>query len=424
MLGEISTFEQETAMFRRNFLKVSALFGAGMLASEMVPAAAQGEPAPAPGGAAPAPFPAAPALAHPAPAPALPPPYGPPGARGKVAEVYQRAREVLYPICRVCPQCDGVACAGEFPGMGGLWSGASFQNNFNDLRQVRLKLRPLNAVSAQDRKPDTSTVIFGKKLSLPAMAAPIGGTVTNFRGILPDTEYFDRIIGGCVDAGTVGAVGDGQTDPLDEVARRYQVVQHYGGRAIAGIKPRPQGNLLKVVRLAEAAGAFMIAIDIDSAGRYQGNPRDLAVEPKSVAQLREIVRSTRIPVVVKGIMTPEDALAAGEAGAAGICVSNHGGRVLDHTPGTAAALPAIADAVKGRLVILVDGCVHYGDDVLKYLALGADAVLVGRHLARAAFGGGRQGVDLFLRTMRQELEAAMVVTAMPDVRSIDRRVLA
>ncbi|MGA2080725.1 MAG: alpha-hydroxy-acid oxidizing protein [Holophaga sp.] len=90
-----------------------------------------------------------------------------------LAEVYQRAREVLYPICRVCPQCDGVACTGEFPGMGGLWSGASFQNNFNDLRQVRLKLRPLNAVSAQDHKPDTATVIFGRKLSLPAMAAPI-----------------------------------------------------------------------------------------------------------------------------------------------------------------------------------------------------------------------------------------------------------
>ena len=69
--------------------------------------------------------------------------------------MYQRAREALYPICRVCPQCDGVACAGGSRAWAGLWSGASFQNNFNDLRQVRLKLRPLNAVSAQDRKPPT-----------------------------------------------------------------------------------------------------------------------------------------------------------------------------------------------------------------------------------------------------------------------------
>ena len=259
---------------------------------------------------------------------------------------------------------------------------------------------------------------------MPALAAPIGGTGSNFRNLLPDAEYFDRIIGGCVDAGTIGAIGDGQMDPMDQVRARYDVIKRYGGLAIAGIKPRPQANLMQLVRLAEEAGACVITIDIDSGGRYQGNSRDRAVEPKSVAQLREIVRSTRIPVVVKGIMTPEDAVFALEAGAAGICVSNHGGRVLDHTPGTAAVLPEIAERVKGRLVILVDGCVHYGDDVFKYVAQGADAVLVGRHIIRAAFGGGRQGVALFMRTMRDELEATMVVAGVPDVRGIDRRALA
>lgn len=413
-------------MFRRNFLKASALFGAGVLASEVTLPAAVTEQ-----GIAKLPIAAgAPPVTDALPPPAAPTaapestPYGPPSARGKVAEVYQRARQVMYPICRVCPQCDGVACAGEFPGMGGLWSGASFQNNFTDLQKVRLKLRPLNAVSNQDRKPDTSTVLFGRKLSLPALAAPIGGTDSNFRHLLADAEYFDRIIGGCVDAGTIGAIGDGQMDAMDLVKGRYDVIKRYHGLAIAGIKPRPQANLLQLVRLAEDAGSYLITIDIDSGGRYQGNPRDRAVEPKSVAQLREIVRATRIPVVVKGIMTPEDALFALEAGAAGICVSNHGGRVLDHTPGTAAVLPAIADKVKGKLVILVDGCVHYGDDVFKYVALGADAVLVGRHIIRAAFGGGRQGVALFMRTMREELEATMVVSGVADVRGINRQVLA
>ena len=400
-------------MFRRNFLKASALFGAGALAGEVIlPATASAEQAAkeaAPTAKAPAPF---------------APPYGPGSAKGSVAEVYQKARQVMYPICRVCPSCDGVACVGEFPGIGGLGSGMSFQNNYHGLQRVHLKLRPLNGVSDQDRKPDTSTVIFGQKLSLPAVAAPIGGTAGNFRGLLPDAEYFDRIIGGCVDAGTMGAIGDGQTDKMELVKGRYEVIARYQGKAIAGIKPRPQQSLLSVVKLAEAANAWMISVDIDSAGRYRGNPRDLAVEPKTVAQLREIVQATRIPVVVKGIMTPEDAMLAREAGAAGICVSNHGGRVLDHTPGTADVLPAIANKVKGKMVIFVDGCVHYGDDVLKYVALGADCVMVGRHIIRAAFGTGRPGVGLFMKTMRDELEAAMVVTACPDVRSIGRRILA
>jgi len=401
-------------MSRRDFLKTSALFGAGALAGGvMLPATMSAQQA------AKAAEPATSA----APA-AFAPPYGPGSAKGNVAAVYQKARQVMYPICRVCPACDGVACVGEFPGIGGLGSGMSFQNNYRGLQNVHVKLRPLNGVSNQDKKPDTSTVIFGQKLSLPAVSAPIGGPAGNFRGLLPDAEYYDRIIGGCVDAGTMGSIGDGQTDKIELIKGRYDVIARYQGKAIAGIKPRPQQNLLGIVKLAEAANAWMISIDIDSAGRYKGNPRDIAVEPKTVAQLREIVRATRIPVVVKGIMTPEDALMAAEAGAAGICVSNHGGRVLDHTPGTADVLPAIAAKVKGKMVIFVDGCVHYGDDVLKYVALGADCVMVGRHIARAAFGDGRPGVGLFMKTMRDELEAAMVVTACPDVRSIGRQILA
>ena len=401
---------------RRDFLRASAFFGAGALAAGVATPATALVQQPEAGPQANAAKPSA----------TLPPvqPHGPAGVSTSVAEVYERARQALYPICRVCPQCDGVACAGEYPGLGGIFSGASFQNNYRALQRAGLKLMTIHGVSNRDKKPDTSTVIFGQKISLPALAAPIGGTGQNFRNRLPDAQYFDAIIGGAVAAGTMGAIGDGAADPMTLIQGRYDVIARYGGRAIAGIKPRPQENFLRIVRMAEAANAFMITIDTDSAGRYQGNTRETMMEPKTVAQLRELVRSTKIPLVVKGIMTPEEAVLVLETGAAGIAVSNHGGRVLDGGPGTAEVLPAIADKVKGKTTIFVDGCVHYGTDIIKYMALGADAVLVGRHLARAAFGGGKEGVALFLKTMRDEMEAGMVLTGSPDVRSINRKILA
>ena len=401
---------------RRAALKASVLFGASALASSALIPAAKAATATA---AAAAEQTKPPASGSPSPATH----YGPASATGSVAAVYQNARQALYPICRVCPQCDGVACAGEFPGIGGLDSGMSFQNNFTGLQRIKLKCRPLSG----NKKPDCSTVIFGQKLSFPAMAAPIGGLAVNFPHLndMSESEYFDAIIGGCVDAGTMGSVGDIQSDPWDITKARYDVAGRFPGKVVAGIKPRLNDNLIRVIRLAEAAKAFMITVDIDSAGRgWMDASKDTAVEPKTVAQLRELVRATRIPILVKGIMTPDDALLAGEAGAAGICVSNHGGRVLDHTPSTAEVLPAIVDKVKGKMVILVDGCVHYGTDVLKYVALGADAVLVGRHLWRAAHGGGRPAVALFMKTMRDEMTAAMVLTAVPNVASISRNILA
>ena len=147
------------------------------------------------------------------------------------------------------------------------------------------------------------------------------------------------------------------------------------------------------------------------------------MEPKTLKQLKEIVQSTRLPFLIKGVMTPEEALMALEIGAAGIIVSNHGGRVLDHTPGTAQVLPLIADKVQGKMIILVDGGVRYGADVLKMLALGADAVLVGRPLVRGSVGGGAEGVALMLKKLNDELQVAMTLTGTADVKRVSRNIL-
>jgi 4-hydroxymandelate oxidase len=133
------------------------------------------------------------------------------------------------------------------------------------------------------------------------------------------------------------------------------------------------------------------------------------------------VKATPLPLILKGVMTVDEALVALDVGAKGIVVSNHGGRNLDHTPGTADVLPAIAKRVKGKLTLLADGGVRYGADVLKLLALGADAVLVGRPIIRGAHGGGAEGVQVILDKIRGELAENMVLTGTASVRAVSTR---
>ena len=122
-------------------------------------------------------------------------------------------------------------------------------------------------------------------------------------------------------------------------------------------------------------------------------------------------------------MTPDEALMAVEAGVYGIVVSNHGGRVQDYTPGTADVLPEIAKVVDGRVKVFVDGGIRTGVDVLKMLALGADACLIGRPFITASFGGQTQGVEMYISRLKADLEAAMGLTGCQDLASINERII-
>ncbi len=339
----------------------------------------------------------------------------------ELKEVLKAAREKLYPRCRVCPECDGVACSGEVPGMGGIDSGKAFRNNLSALARYELNMSTFHEV----KKPDTSLTLFGVKLAMPILSGITGGVSYNMglQGKVTEEEYMEGIIAGCIKAGTIGFAADGIGDPLSVYQTRLKTVAKYRGKAAGQIKPRTQAEIIERIRLLEAAGAPFFAIDIDSAGRAARALPGKTVEPKSLKQLREIASSTKLPFIIKGIMTVDEAKKAIDVGAAGIVVSNHGGRVLDHTPGTAQVLPAIADKVKGDIIILADGGVRYGADVLKLLALGADAVLVGRPLLRGSVGGGPDGVALLLKKMQDELIVAMTLTGTADVKKVSRSIL-
>ena len=125
-------------------------------------------------------------------------------------------------------------------------------------------------------------------------------------------------------------------------------------------------------------------------------------------RVQEIVGILNKPFIVKGVMTVKGALKAKEAGAAAIVVSNHGGRVLDQCPATAEVLPEIVSALHGSdMTVLVDGGIRTGTDVFKALALGADGVLIARPFVTAVYGGGEEGVRLYIEKLAGELADAM-----------------
>ena len=335
-------------------------------------------------------------------------------------EVRNRAREMMMPRCYVCPECNGRGpCIGQVPGFGGMGANRGFQANYDSLAAVQLNSRVVHGVHV----PDTSIDFFGTKISMPVVAAPTGGTTYNMGGKLTEEEFVTAICEGCSKAGTLGAVADGIGDPLPVFEKRLDTLKRLGYKAIVGLKPRLNKDIIERMRLAEKAGVVALTIDLDSAGRAARATKGQTVEPKTLEQLKELVKASRLPLLFKGIMTPDEAELCIQAGAAGIVVSNHGGRTLADTPGTAAVLPQIADVVKGRCYIMVDGTVARGTDVEKYLALGAQCTLAGRHFVRAAHGGLADGVKLFANRLQSELAVAMTLTGAPRVTDINRKMI-
>jgi 4-hydroxymandelate oxidase len=335
----------------------------------------------------------------------------------KYTDVLKEARGNLKKSCRVCPICNGVACAGEVPGMGGKGTGDAFKINIEALAAYKLNMRTIH--DAKD--PDTSIELFGRKMDIPVFAAPISGTTLNMGGKFSEEEYISWVINGCLDGGIFPMVGDTAEDSFLTI--NLSELQKKGGNGIAIIKPWENANVIEKIKLAEKAGVFAIGMDIDACGLITLALHGKPVMPKNIEEIKEIVNSTKLPFILKGIMTADDAKLAVEAGVAAIVVSNHGGRVLDQTPGVADVLSEIAEEVKGKIIILADGGVRSGADILKMLALGADAVLIGRPFVTASFGGKAEGVTSYINSIKSELKSAMVLTGCNSIKSVNNRVL-
>lgn len=337
-----------------------------------------------------------------------------------IHEIRAKARERVKNRCRVCPVCDGKACAGEVPGMGGIGTGMSFRNNVTALASWRLNMRVLHGANA----PDTSMNLWGRRLSLPVLAAPIGSVAVNLGSDMADEEYTDRLMHGCIASGTLACIGD---------SINYNMYQKYmdksrgrGTSVVPFIKPWSKEIVADRIAAAKEAGCDICGMDVDAAGLtlLRNVAKPVAVKtPEELAEIIDFAHKSGMKFIVKGVMTVDEAEAAADSGADAIVVSNHGGRVLDHTPGTAEVLPEIAETVGDRTIVMVDGGIRTGTDVLKVLALGAKAALICRPVAVMLHGDEENGVQTFFDNLREELSQAMRLTGCNNLESVDGNVI-
>lgn len=304
-------------------------------------------------------------------------------------------------------------------------------------RELRLMPRALIDVS----RVDCSTVLLGIPMPTPILFAP----VSNQRLVHPDGELATARGAGLT--GTTMVLSSGANTSIEEVmgvAKAPVFFQLYVAK--------DRGLARALIQRVQDAGAKALVVTIDSPvdGPRNRQDRDKVVIPPglpyphyvgikesastvtldvvSPAQLEwkdiEWIRTLcKVPMLLKGVMNPDDAERGVRAGADGLIVSNHGARCLDTQPATIEALPRVAEKVAGRVPVLVDGGIRRGTDIVKAIASGAAAVLIGRPYVYGLAAGGEQGVAHVLKLLRQELLLSMATLGRPTLASIDRTVL-
>ncbi|HHF0182441.1 TPA: FMN-dependent L-lactate dehydrogenase LldD [Haemophilus influenzae] len=337
---------------------------------------------------------------------------------------------------------------------GGSYAEQTLARNVSDLENIALRQRVLKDMS----ELDTSIELFGEKLSMPTILAPVGACgmyarrgevqaaqAADNKGVpftlstvsicpieevapaikrpmwfqlyvLKDRGFMKNALerakaAGCstlvftVDMPTPGAryrdMHSGMSGPYKEIRRVLQGFTHPLWAYDVGIKGKPH-------TLGNVSTYMGRRIGLDDYIGWLTENFDPSISWKDLEWIREFWEG---PMVIKGILDPEDAKDAVRFGADGIVVSNHGGRQLDGVLSSARALPPIADAVKGDIKIIADSGIRNGLDIVRMLALGADATMLGRAFVYALGAAGRQGVENMLDIFKKEMRVAMTLTS-------------
>lgn len=340
------------------------------------------------------------------------------GSIMKYQEVLENAKKNIGPNCKVCPICNGLGCGNTMPGPGSKAPGNGAYDNYQAWRRIKLNMDTFVENSAVD----TTTELFGTTFGFPLLTAPIGSIRLQFNPTDDVSDFNEQCLAACEEKGILHAFGNG----LERRVWDHAIAsgRNHGNNAIPVFNPDSVEGIEAMMDLYQ--GGILpkaMCIVVDSAGLPHLRQLHGKGGSKTVEELRILKEYAQTPMILKGIMTPDAARKAVEAGADAIVVSNHGGRVLSDTPGTAEVLPEIVDAVKGQTKILVDGGIRSGLDVFKALAIGADACLICRPVLIAYYGGGKEGISCYLDKIRQELSDTMYMCGARKISDIDRKMI-
>ena len=237
------------------------------------------------------------------------------------SEVLKKARLTSGPYCKACPICDGRACKNTMPGPGAKGRGLGAIRNYDKWQEVLLNMDTLH----ESYEVDTTFRMFGQDFKIPVFAGPVGAMQSHYGDLYTDMEYNDILVRACKDNGIMAFTGDG-VDPLVMKAATA-AIKASDGIGVATVKPWNIETLKEKAALIKAAGPLAVAMDVDAAGLPFLKGQIPPAGFKSENELAEIIATFDRPFIVKGIMTKNGALKALAAGAKGIIVSNHGGRV-------------------------------------------------------------------------------------------------
>ncbi len=303
--------------------------------------------------------------------------------------------------------------------------------NREALDKIKIQTQVLNDVT----KLDTKVSLFGTEMPYPILIAP-----TAFHKLMhPEGEL--ATARGAAAASTTYVVSSFTTTPIEEIAKvatqplwfqlyvvddrtfvkdLVQKVEAQGCKALCVTVDTPVSG----VRNRQQKAKFKLPDDlkppymIDTAFAAKGQPMAFK-KPLTWKDIEWLQSLTKLPVLLKGILNPEDAEKAIQSGASGIIVSNHSGRNLDTVPATIEVLPHIVKKVNKRIPVLMDGGIRRGTDVMKAMAFGASAVLVGKPICFGLACGGAEGVTKVLTLLQKEFEFAMALSGRASIKSID-----